>query len=413
MISDASFFTRNFAFLRYQAARFLAIIGWQVQSAAVGWLLYVRMHDPVALALAGLVQFLPMIVFAPLGGWVADRFARPRILVVCHLLLIAVAGMFAYLTTRPEWGAGPMYFGLFLLGTIRAFTGPASQAIVPTLVSKTDFPRAIAISSVILNLATLAGPSLGGAALDALERLHAAGYLFIACAALFSLMPVTMVSLPKTTQAFSGDSPSLGTMIAGLGFVLRNRPLLGALSLDLFAVLFGGAVALLPIFAHDVLHAGAREFGYLRSASAVGAFAVALILTVVPLRRHAGLWMFGSVLVFGLATILFALSTSLWLSLVALLVVGAADMLSVQVRHTLVQLYTPDEMRGRVSAINMIFITTSNEFGEFESGLTAKWMGTIPATLFGGALSCVVVFVWFALFPELRRFQGSEQDSSS
>jgi MFS family permease len=403
-----AFIGRNLAFLRYQIARFFAVMGWQIQSVAIGWLVYDRTRDPLALGMVGLAQFIPLLALAGVGGLVADRFSRIRILRISHVALCLNSLAFAWLTTRVDFGPWPMYLGLALLGVIRAFTGPASQALVPTLVSKEDFPRAIASSSVILNLATLAGPSLGGMLYAYFEGKHMPHHVFTVCGVLFSLALLLLSTLPKTVQLLSTEGKSFAAILLGLRYVLRNRTLLGAICLDLFAVLLGGAVALLPVFARDILHAGPRELGYLRSAGAVGAVVVALWLTAFPLKKHAGLVMFAAVIVFGLATIAFGLSRNIAVSILALFLVGASDMLSVQVRHTLVQLRTPDEMRGRVSAVNMVFITASNEFGEFESGFTAKAFGAVPAVVIGGILSCVVVTLCFFLFPELRKFQGSE-----
>jgi MFS family permease len=403
------------AFVRYQLGRFFAVTAWNVLSTALHWLVFERTHDLLQSGLVGLAQFAPLLLMALVGGAVADSFDRRKIVATCHAVLVLTALLFTWAASRPVFSMVPVYFALMLLGVIRAFTGPASQAIIPSLVGKEHFSRAVAFGSVVLNLATLIGPSLGGLAYGVFHARGHAEDTFTLCAAVFFVAFCLLARIPQVV----GDAPAMlqpdaasvrksgpGAVADGLRYVWSNKPVLGAISLDLFAVLLGGAVALLPYFASDVLHAGPIEFGFLRSAPAVGAVAMALVLTFLPLQKNAGYIMFFSVLVFGLATIAFGYSTSAPLSIFALFVVGASDMVSVQVRHTLVQLRTPDAMRGRVSAVNLVFITASNELGEFESGVTARFFGAVPAVVLGGIGTCLVVAIWMTLFPSLRKFEN-------
>jgi MFS family permease len=417
--SVVDFARRHPAFVRYQIARFCAVVGWNVMSTAVQWLVFERTRDPLKSGFVGLAQFVPLLLMALVGGVVADRFDRRRVVTVCHAALVAIALYIVHLASRPVLREPELYTALVMLGVVRAFTGPASQAIVPSLVPRSEFNRAVALASVALNIATLVGPSAGGVVYGYFAGHHVPEHTFSVCAVAFALATGLLATLPALRAddavARENDEPRADgarldkgprAVLEGLRYVWTHKAVLGAISLDLFAVLLGGAVALLPFFASDILHAGPVAFGFLRSAPAVGATLMAGFLTVLPIRRHAGRIMFASVLVFGLATVVFGLSRSAVLSTAALFVIGASDMVSVQIRHTLVQLQTPDAMRGRVSAVNMVFITASNEFGEFESGVTAKWLGPVWAAIAGGVGSCVVVFVCAFLFPDLLRFEN-------
>jgi predicted MFS family arabinose efflux permease len=295
----------------------------------------------------------------------------------------------------------PIYAVLALLGTIRAFSGPAGQALMPNLVDRVQLERAVALGSSTWQLAMIAGPSLGGAIYAATGHAYA---VYATCAVMAFIAFVCVLAMGKVhKESTRTRSPaSLETVLAGIKYVWSNKPILGAISLDLFAVLLGGAVALLPIFAKDLLHIGPWGLGILRSAPAVGAAIVALTLAYAPIRRRAGVTMLGCVLIFGVATIVFGVSKHFAVSLVALLVLGAADMISVVIRSTLIQTRTPDEMRGRVGAVNLVFIGASNELGEFESGVTAAWLGPELAVIVGGVGTCVVVVLWAVLFPHLR-----------
>ena len=410
--SKAPFAYRDFNV--FQAARVFGMMASQIQSVAVGWQVYERTHRALDLGYVGLAQFLPAFAFSLVTGHVADRYDRRRILVfcygalgVCSLLLTALARV-AFTSTLP------IYAVLVLIGIARAFAAPASQALLVRTVPEETFPRAVAWASSFGQLALVLGPALGGVYYGSV---HDASIVYGTCSGMY-LCALTCVAtmrvraVPKKASAApvsplsdDGGSP----LSAGVRYVWRNKVLLGAISLDLFAVLLGGAVALLPLFARDILGTGAWGFGMLRSAPSIGAMVTAVFLAYRPVRHRAGLTMFACVALFGIATIVFGASRSFALSLAALLVVGASDMVSVYVRQTLVQLSTPDEMRGRVSAVNMVFIGASNELGEFESGITAQWLGAVRAVIAGGVGTLVVVAMWMTLFPALRkvnRLQG-------
>jgi MFS family permease len=381
-------------------ARLFSVLAVQMTSVAVAWQVYERTWDPLALGMVGLAQFLPLMLLSPIAGEIADRVDRRHVLVGCHVLGAIAAASLAVISELPSLGAAPVYAALVLMGAARAFRGPAGQALVPALVPKAELAQAIALASTIWQIATIAGPALGGAIVGALGT--TAVYVLAG-----SLEVVTiMFFLRMRYQPEPLDSAAAGgwkRLLAGVRYVLDNRVILAAISIDLFAVLLGGAVALMPIYARDILHVEAWGLGLLRSAPAIGAGGIALLLAFRPLRRRAGLAMLGCVVVFGVATIVFGLSTSFPLSLVALVVLGAADMVSVVVRHTVVQIATPPEMRGRVAAVNMMFISASNELGEVESGVTAAWLGTVPAVVVGGIGAVLVAATWAVVFPELRR----------
>lgn len=392
---------RRYAF--FLASRVSLIVATQMLSVAVGWQVYEITGQALALGLSGLALFLPGFLLALPGGHVADRRDRRKILLVCHLgvaTCAATLGLMAYSGVRSLL---PIYGVLGVLGTIRAFSGPAGQALMPNLVERTQLERAVALGSSTWQLAMIAGPSIGGALYAATGR---AWIVYATCTVMATLAFASVVAIgqpPVAPDVRKREAATWSTLLAGLRYVWSNRPILGAISLDLFAVLLGGAVALLPIFARDLLHIGPWGLGVLRSAPAIGAAAVAFLLATFPLRRHAGVIMLVCVFVFGIATIVFGLSKSFALSLGALLILGAADMISVVVRSTLIQTRTPDEMRGRVGAVNMVFIGASNELGEFESGVTATYLGPELAVLVGGIGTCLVVITWAILFPALRR----------
>jgi MFS family permease len=391
---------RRYAF--YLASRVSLIIATQMLSVAVGWQVYEITGKALALGLSGLALFLPGFLLALPGGHIADRYDRRKIVMVCHVGVAASAATLAFMAYQGHRSLLPIYLVLGVLGTIRAFSGPAGQAFMPSLVERKDLERAVALGSSTWQLAMIAGPSIGGALYAATGR---AWVVYAACTLMAVLAFASVAAIgaaPPSHDVKKREPPSWSTLLAGLRYVWSNKPILGAISLDLFAVLLGGAVALLPIFARDLLHIGPWGLGFLRSAPAIGAAAVALWLARYPLRHRAGAVMFFCVLLFGVATIVFGLSRSFGLSLAALLVLGASDMISVVVRSTLIQTRTPDEMRGRVGAVNMVFIGASNELGEFESGVTAEWLGPRVAVVVGGIGTCLVVVVWAALFPELR-----------
>jgi MFS family permease len=386
-------------FRRYQIGRFGGLIATQMQGVAVGWQVYTLTGRALDLGLVGLAQFLPALVFWPFTGHAADRFDRRRVLVACHALLALCAGALFLLSKMHTPHVGAIYGVLVVVGVARAFAGPAGHALLPNLVPPEELPSAIGWGSSVFQLSVVVGPALGGL----LHDWQGATFVYGTSAVLEVWSIGLLLAVRTRSHGDIRSGVSWASVGAGLAYVFRKKILLGAISLDLFAVLLGGAIALLPIFARDVLQAGPLGLGLLRSAPAVGAAVTGLWLALRPLARRTGAIMFGCVFLFGVATIVFGLSRSLGLSLVALAVAGAADMVSVYVRHSLVQLQTPDAMRGRVAAVNLLFIGASNELGEFESGLTAEWFGAVPAAVIGGAGTCIVVLVWAALFPDLRR----------
>lgn len=393
----------NRRYTLYLLSRVSLIVATQMLSVAVGWQVYEITGDALALGLSGLAIFLPGFLLALPGGHLADRRDRRRILIVCHFGVTASAATLAIVSYLGNRSLLPIYAVLVVLGAIRAFSGSAGQALMPSLVAKTELERAVALGSSCWQLAMIAGPSLGGVVYAATGR---ASVVYTVCAVTASVAFLAMVAIghdPKNASPRPTGRATWGELVAGVRYVWTNKPILGAISLDLFAVLLGGAVALLPIFARDLLHIGPWGLGLLRSAPAIGAASTAFALAWFPLRRRAGVTMLAAVFLFGLATISFGVSRTFAISLAALLCLGAFDMFSVVVRSTLIQVRTPDEMRGRVSAVNMVFIGASNELGEFESGATAAWLGPELAVLVGGVGTCLVVVAWAALFPELRK----------
>ncbi len=393
----AAFQYRDFRL--YQGSRLLSTIANQMLSVAVGWQVYELTRRPFDLGLVGLVQFLPAIGLSLLTGHTADRFDRRRVVMACYVAL-ATSSVFLYLTTRSVTATWPIYVAMTLFAAERAFLAPAGQALVPDLVPTEHFASAVAWGSSIWEVGAILGPALGG-------WIYAAGgsaaAVYLTGAVLYGVAAMLAAAMSVKTGRLEQKPASLETVLAGIVYVFRNKVVLGSISLDLFAVLFGGAVALLPIYARDILHVGPWGLGLLRSAPAVGAAAVAVYIAFHPLRRRAGATMLACVALFGLATLVFGVSRSFFLSLGALAVVGAADMVSVVVRQTLVQVATPAAMRGRVSAVNSVFIGASNELGELESGMTAAWMGTVPSVIFGGIAACAVVAIYSLAFPQLRR----------
>jgi MFS family permease len=389
----------------YQSGRFFGLLGTQIQGVALGWQVYSITGRALDLGLVGLAQFLPAFLLFPLTGHVADRYDRRRTLTLCHGVL-ALAALAFWTLSRGETEVRHIYGVVVLVGVARAFAGPAGHALLPNLVAKDDIPSAIGWGSSIFHFAVVLGPALGGFVLDA------GGTTFtFACTLAMELFSLCMLMLVRTqSRGDTGSALSLSSVGAGLSYVWNKKILLGAISLDLFAVLLGGSVALAPIFARDILDAGPTGLGLLRSAPAFGASLVGLWLALRPPTARVGRLILGCVLLFGLATIVFGLSTSLSLSLLALGVAGAADMVSVYARHLLVQLATPDAMRGRVAAVNLVFIGASNELGDFESGLTAEWLGAVRATVLGGVGTCLVVGIWAFVFPELRRVDRLDRD---
>ncbi len=387
-------------FRLFQAARFLVVAGLEMQSVAVGWQIYEITRRPLDLGLAGLAQFLPGLLLFLLGGHVADRFDRRYVLLACYSSFAVCALALLVITLRGLHGVAPVYMVLVAMGFVRVFNGPAGQAFAPLLVPADVFPNAAAWGSSIFNAATILGPVVGGV-LYALRGNPIAVYSTAAAALGASVVLMLAIRIRGVQQISQGRDWK--AVLAGFQYVLQNKLILGTTTLDLFAVLLGGAVALLPVFAREVLNSGPRGLGLLRASPGIGAGLMAIMIAYHPLKRRAGAKMLCCVAAFGAATILFGVSRNLYLSMFALLIVGSSDMVSVIVRSTVVQLATPDEMRGRVSAVNMLFIGASNEFGQFESGITAQWMGAVPAVVAGGIGTIVVVVVWSWLFPALRK----------
>ncbi len=386
-------------FRLFLASHFLWTLATQIQSVAVSWQIYGITHSPLALGYVGLSQFFPMALFTLPAGHAADRFDRRLIIVAGFVVQAMTAAMFLVLAVGKASVVWPFYAVLALFGIARAFVGPAAQSFVPMLVAAEQFPQAVAWDSAIFQTAVIAGPALGGAI-----YVLGASVAYSVCLVLFVtvVLVTSLMRIRSTTHSKELAMSGYARLTAGVSYVRSSRILLGAISLDLFAVLLGGATALLPVYARDILHVGSFGLGVLRSAPALGAVLFGLILGRMPLVRNTGIVMFACVAMFGVATIVFGLSHNFMLSIAALFVLGASDMVSVYVRTTLTQLATPDAMRGRVSAVNRLFVTASNELGEFESGLTATWFGTVPSVVIGGIGTIAVVAIWSWLFPDLR-----------
>jgi MFS family permease len=387
------------AFVLFQIARFLIVSAIEMQAVAVGWQVYEITKRPLDLGLVGLAQFFPVILLFPISGHASDRFERRTVLSTCYAGFAVCFALLLVLTERGLHSITAIYVVLLLIGVVRSFNGTASRSILPQLVSEEDFPNAVAWNATIFQTATILGPALGG-------FLYAAAH---GPSAVYAIAALTAVGATVSTfrikpevKARPREPMTFKTVFAGLHFIWNRKLILGAISLDLFAVLLGGAVALLPVYAREILRTGPWGLGLLRTAPGVGAAMMAVLLAHRPLRGRSGPTLLWAVAGFGVFTIIFGLSRNLVLSLVALLLLGANDMISVIIRATLTQLATPDEMRGRVTAVDMIFIGTSNEFGQFESGVTAQWFGTVPAVVLGGVGTLVVIAVWAWLFPELR-----------
>ena len=406
-------------FRLYQAARLLVILGAEAQSVAVAWQVYQLTHSALSLGNTGLALFLPGLFFMLPAGHVADRYDKRYVILACYGLQAVCTAALLWISMHHIGSILPIYVVLFLIGTGRCFSGPAASAMLPMLVPKESFVNAVTWGATIYQVANATGPMFGGLLFTAslaafgprLVAWHGAPIVYV-----FTLIMLCgfmlMVSLIRV-RAVAGQKKafSWNTVLAGLTYVARTRLLLGSISLDLFAVLLGGAVALMPIFAETVLHAGPQGLGVLRAMPSLGALAVSITLILKPIRRKAGKLMLTCVGIFGVATVVFGLSHNIWVSMIALLLVGASDMVSVVIRSSVLQLATPPEMRGRVSAVNWLFIGASNEFGEFESGLTAHWWGAVRAVVIGGIASVVVTGTATLLFPALRRADALTAES--
>ncbi|HVV28568.1 MAG TPA: MFS transporter [Rhizomicrobium sp.] len=383
----------------FVASRFISTLAIQVQSVAIGWQIYDMARTPMALGLVGLCQFVPMFLLTLPAGDITDRFNQRRVYSLAAGLQAACSALFLVLSIFSRHTAWPFYLVLVLFGAARGFAGPSGSSLLPFLVPPEKLSRSMAFSSSFFTAAVISGPALGG-------FLYALGPVPVYSICIAGFIGAALIVARLGGRRFTPEQTAASRyerVAEGVRFV-RSRPVvLGAISLDLFAVLLGGATALLPVYARDILHVGPMGLGLLRSAPAAGAFTMAFTLTRWPIRAHVGARMFAAVAVFGIATIVFGLSTWFPLSLLALYVLGASDMVSVNIRGSLIQLSTPDAMRGRVSSVSMLFIGASNELGEFESGTTAALLGTVPAVVFGGIGTLAVVALWMKLFPPLRR----------
>ncbi|MER8445160.1 MFS transporter [Mesorhizobium sp. M1066] len=389
---------RHRSFLSYWAARFLTTFATMVVSVAVGWQMYDLTRDPLDLGLVGIVQFLPSLLLVLVTGVVADRFGRRLIMALAVVVEAMCALALLFLTLRGISGPLPIFCVLAMFGVARAFFGPASASLFANLVPPQDFANAIAWNSSAWQTATIVGPVAGGL-LYGVSPEAAYG----TAAVLMLVSGLLIFTIPKPSQRTESDKPTMQHLLGGFSYIWSEKIVLGAISLDLFAVLLSGASALLPVYARDILQLGPWGLGLLRSAPSIGAICVAIWLAGHPLRNHAGMIMLAAAASFGAFTVLFGLSTITWLSIVALVFLGATDMFSVYIRETLIQLWTPDEVRGRVNAVNQVFVGASNEVGEFRAGTMAALIGTVPAVVIGGVGAIAVAGLWMVLFPQLRK----------
>ena len=390
-------------FLLYLWSRSFSRLSSQIAAVAVGWQIYDMTGSALQLGLVGLVQFLPTAILVFAAGHAVDRFDRKRVLQICQITE-GITGIFLAWGSFAGWLTVPQIFvAMAVFGIITAFENPAGAAMLPSVVPEGTLQRATALSTGVAQIAMITGPALGGFAYAVSSATPYAimSMFWIAGAILTGFIAIERNVAPK-------EPPTFADLFAGVGFVRSNPAILGTISLDLFAVLLGGATALLPIYARDILDAGPLGLGVLRAAPAVGALMMTVVLARTSIKRRVGMRMFQAVIVFGVATIVFALSTTMWLSVIALAIMGAADTVSVVIRLSLVQLATPDHMRGRVGAVNFLFINASNQLGQFESGVTAALMGAMPAAVLGGVGTVIVALLWMKLFPTLRNVERLE-----
>jgi MFS family permease len=417
---------RHRAYLQFWLMRVAVAAARQMEAVAIGWQVYALARDPVVdgglgleipqaafmIGLVGLAQFVPVLLFSLIGGQAADRLNRKIILVVSNIARLAGTAALIATIFLPARDALPIIFSVaVLLGFVNAFTPAAANALYPQLVPRTDLPTAIAFNSLGFQTAKIVGPALGGLflALGGLTLVYCAAFVLIS----FAIISIGTAKTPKHEKL--SNAKGLDMMFEGIRYIGRNKIVFGAISLDLFVVFFGGVVALLPVFARDVLHVGEAELGLLVASPAVGALTVAFLLARRPLARRVGAWMFWAVGIYGAATLVFGLSPYFWLSVCALIITGAADEISVYVRASLIQLATPDEMKGRVTSVSFIFISASNELGEFESGVAARFLGPIGAVILGGSVAIGVALLWTRIFPDLAKadtFDGVEEQSA-
>ncbi|XZF74137.1 MFS transporter [Bacillus sp. AL-1R] len=396
------------SFTNFWVSRMFTSTSFQMLSVAIGWQMYDLTHDAFSLGLVGLAQFIPMVLLTLVVGQVADRVDRRKIVFICQMVEAFIAGLLLYGNFANWLSKEEILIAAFILGACRSFEGPASSALLPQVVPKSILQQAISWSTSAGQTAQILGPSLGGV-------LFSVGPAYVyATSAIALLLSSVLTFFIKLDSEFirKSEPVTFRTMLMGLEFVYKHPVILGTISLDLFAVLLGGATALLPIYAQDILHTKAWGLGLMRTAPAVGALLMSLVLAYFPLKKSFGPILFGALGIFGLATMLFAISTNLVVSLIALFIIGASDVVSVVIRSSLVQLQTPDDMRGRVNAVNSLFIGTSNQLGEFESGTMAGLIGAVPAAFVGGLGTILVAGLWMYLFPSLRKINSLTGDKT-
>lgn len=392
---------RHIAYTYFFFARFLTAFATQMVSVSVGWQMYAHTGQPIYLGLIGLVQFLPSLVLILVTGTVADRYNRRMIAAICIFVGTLCTAALLFLTVSGTFAPLPVFMILTVFGIERAFMTPATQSLAPNLIPPEDLTNAITWNSMSWDAAAILGPVAGGLLYGVGPSVaYTVAVLFFAAGSVLTFL------IPKPQQRVAHETRSLNEMLAGFRFIWSEKVVLGAVSLDLFAVLLGGAIALMPIYARDILDLGPWGLGLLRAAPSFGAIAMGLFLATYPIRHRAGICMFIGVALFGLGTLIFGISHTAWLSIVALAVMGASDLISVYVRETLIMLWTPDHVRGRVNAVNMVFVGASNELGEFRAGTMAHYFGAIPAVVIGGIGTLAVAALWATGFPQLRRIDS-------
>ncbi|WP_338822261.1 MFS transporter [Bradyrhizobium septentrionale] len=395
--------SRHRPLLLFVASRSFSEFAYQIATVAIGWQVYVLTGSAVYLGLVGLVQFIPNALLVFIAGHAADRYDRRRVVQACQLIQGLAAAYLGWRSFAGDLTVPEIFSVLIAFGVAGAFGDPAASALLPAVAPEGQLQRTTALSAGAWQVAIVTGPAIGG-----LTYAISPAVPYAVMATFWLLAAICCGAIRLERPAAEPDPPSLGQLFAGVKFVRGNPAILGTISLDLFAVLLGGASALLPIYAHDILHAGPWALGVMRAAPAVGALVMTAVLTRHPISRRVGLRMFQAVIAFGLAICVFALSRQIWLSTLALAAMGAADTISVVIRVSLVQLATPDEMRGRVGAVNYLFVNASNQLGEFESGITAALFGAVPAALIGGLGTVAVALLWMKLFPSLRKVERLE-----
>ncbi len=398
---------KAFSYIRFRLfwlAVMAASFAVQIMSVSVSWQIYDLTRNPLFLGYVGLAQFLPALFLVLVTGLAADRFPRRIIMAVCLMVEVGCASALFLFATAHGHDIWMIYVVLVVLGTARAFMGPASASLAPNLVPPVALSNAVAVNSSAWQLSSIVGPVAGGLLYGV------SGSLAYGTAAALALTAACLViMIPKPPHRTDYHATDADTLLAGFRYIWKEKVVLGAISLDLFAVLMGGAVALLPVYARDILDVGPWGLGLLRAAPGIGAIAIAIFLTRFPIRDHAGIILFGFVGAFGFFTVIFGFSTVAWIAIPALMLMGACDMVSVVLRETLLQLWTPDEVRGRVSAVNSVFVGASNELGEFRAGVAAAWIGTVWAVALGGVGTMVIAGVWSQMFPGLRKARGIDR----